>query len=103
VPPIESAEQYGVSWDTIRRALQELVSDGLVMILHGRVRESAQRLLAAEDVFRGDDHVREGIPAGNVTDAIGRRRTPSAAAADLVILSTPRGLDASCTGSAPAT
>jgi GntR family transcriptional regulator len=33
---LELAEQYGVSRDTIRRAIQELVSEGRVVVLHGR-------------------------------------------------------------------
>ena len=32
----ELAEQYGVSRDTIRRAIQELVSEGRLVVLHGR-------------------------------------------------------------------
>lgn len=33
---IELAEQYGVSRDTIRRAIQELVSESRLVVLHGR-------------------------------------------------------------------
>src|ERR1700728_4801744 len=33
---LELAEQYGVSRDTIRRAIQELVSQGRLVVLHGR-------------------------------------------------------------------
>ncbi|HYZ54313.1 MAG TPA: GntR family transcriptional regulator [Streptosporangiaceae bacterium] len=32
----ELAEQYGVSRDTIRRAIQELVSEDRLVVLHGR-------------------------------------------------------------------
>jgi DNA-binding GntR family transcriptional regulator len=33
---LELAEQYGVSRDTIRRAIQELVSENRLVVLHGR-------------------------------------------------------------------
>ena len=33
---LELADQYGVSRDTIRRAIQELVSEGRLIVLHGR-------------------------------------------------------------------
>jgi GntR family transcriptional regulator len=33
---LELADQYGVSRDTIRRAIQELVSEGRLLVLHGR-------------------------------------------------------------------
>jgi DNA-binding GntR family transcriptional regulator len=33
---LELADQYGVSRDTIRRAIQELVSEGRLVVLHGR-------------------------------------------------------------------
>jgi GntR family transcriptional regulator len=33
---LELAEQYGVSRDTIRRAIQELVSEGRLVVLRGR-------------------------------------------------------------------
>jgi GntR family transcriptional regulator len=33
---LELAEQYGVSRDTIRRAIQELVSEDRLVVLHGR-------------------------------------------------------------------
>ena len=33
---LELAEQYGVSRDTIRRAIQELVTSGRLVVLHGR-------------------------------------------------------------------
>ena len=33
---LEVADQYGVSRDTIRRAIQELVSEDRLMVLHGR-------------------------------------------------------------------
>ena len=33
---LELVEQYGVSRDTIRRAIQELVSEGRLVVLHGR-------------------------------------------------------------------
>lgn len=33
---LEMAEQYGVSRDTIRRAIQELVSENRLVVLHGR-------------------------------------------------------------------
>ncbi|MGH3222040.1 MAG: GntR family transcriptional regulator [Streptosporangiaceae bacterium] len=33
---LELAEQYGVSRDTIRRAIQELASEGRLVVLHGR-------------------------------------------------------------------
>jgi DNA-binding GntR family transcriptional regulator len=33
---LELAEQYGVSRDTIRRAIQELVGEGRLVVLHGR-------------------------------------------------------------------
>jgi len=33
---LELAEQYGVSRDTIRRAIQELVSEDRLIVLHGR-------------------------------------------------------------------
>jgi DNA-binding GntR family transcriptional regulator len=39
----ELAETYGVSRDTIRRATQELASEGLVVILHGRGTFIAER------------------------------------------------------------
>jgi DNA-binding GntR family transcriptional regulator len=32
----ELADQYGVSRDTIRRAIQELVSENRLVVLHGR-------------------------------------------------------------------
>lgn len=33
---LELADQYGVSRDTIRRAIQELVSENRLVVLHGR-------------------------------------------------------------------
>ena len=33
---LELADQYGVSRDTIRRAIQELAGEGLLVVLHGR-------------------------------------------------------------------
>jgi GntR family transcriptional regulator len=33
---LELADQYGVSRDTIRRAIQELVSEDRLVVLHGR-------------------------------------------------------------------
>lgn len=33
---LELADQYGVSRDTIRRAIQELVGEGRLVVLHGR-------------------------------------------------------------------
>ncbi len=33
---LELADQYGVNRDTIRRAIQELASEGRVVVLHGR-------------------------------------------------------------------
>ena len=33
---LELADQYGVSRDTIRRAIQELASEGRLVVLHGR-------------------------------------------------------------------
>lgn len=33
---LEMADQYGVSRDTIRRAVQELVGEGRLVVLHGR-------------------------------------------------------------------
>jgi GntR family transcriptional regulator len=33
---LELVDQYGVSRDTIRRAIQELVSEGRLLVLHGR-------------------------------------------------------------------
>lgn len=33
---LELADQYGVSRDTIRRAIQQLVNEGRVVVLHGR-------------------------------------------------------------------
>jgi len=33
---LEPADQYGVSRDTIRRAIQELVSENRLVVLHGR-------------------------------------------------------------------
>jgi DNA-binding GntR family transcriptional regulator len=33
---LELADQYGVSRDTIRRAIQELVSKDRLVVLHGR-------------------------------------------------------------------
>jgi DNA-binding GntR family transcriptional regulator len=33
---LELAEQYGVSRDTIRRAIQELANEGRPVVLHGR-------------------------------------------------------------------
>lgn len=43
---LELAEQYGVSRDTIRRAIQELVTEGRLVVLHGRgtfVQDSSDR------------------------------------------------------------
>jgi DNA-binding GntR family transcriptional regulator len=33
---LELAEQHGLSRDTIRRAIQELAAEGLLVVLHGR-------------------------------------------------------------------
>jgi DNA-binding FadR family transcriptional regulator len=37
------ADQYGVSRDTIRRAIQELANEGRLVVLHGRGRSSGNR------------------------------------------------------------
>jgi len=37
-PALEVAEQYGVSRDRIRRAIQELVSEERMVVLHGKGR-----------------------------------------------------------------
>lgn len=39
----ELADQYGVSRDTIRRAIQELATEGLLVVLHGRGRSWPSR------------------------------------------------------------